>query len=69
MSQETVQRKPLVIVLALAILIGVLDYATGRELIVSPFYLVPICWLTWNVGRKAGLPLSEFIWLKTPSAE
>lgn len=52
--------------LALAILIGVLDYATGRELIVSPFYLVPICWLTWSVGREAGLLLSAacaVIWL------
>ncbi len=66
--QEIVQRKPQVIVLALALalVIGVLDYATGRELIVSPFYLVPICWLTWNVGRKAGLLLSAVcavIWL------
>lgn len=38
--------------------IGVLDYRTGRDAVISAFYLVPICWITWIVGRSAGVALS-----------
>lgn len=48
---------PWVISLALALagLIGFLDYRTGRDVAMSGFYLVPICWASWAAGRRAGL--------------
>ncbi|MEO8428396.1 MAG: PAS domain S-box protein [Verrucomicrobiota bacterium] len=53
---------PKLAVLALALTatagLGVVDYFTGRELTISPFYLVPICWTCWMAGRKAGLWLA-----------
>jgi signal transduction histidine kinase len=39
----------------LAVLVGLLDYFTGYELEVTPFYLVPICWICWALGRNAGI--------------
>lgn len=39
---------------ALVLLIGILDYATGRDFALSAFYLVPICWAGWKVGPRAG---------------
>jgi len=42
----------------LAALVGGLDYITGYELEVSSFFLVPICWACWAMGRKAGLLLA-----------
>jgi signal transduction histidine kinase len=52
--------KPWIIFLALvlAVLVGGLDYATGYDLQVTAFYLIPICWACWGVGRKAGLFLA-----------
>ncbi len=47
-----------VLALVLAGLIGVADYATGYDLQVTAFYLVPICWASWSAGRKAGLSLA-----------
>ena len=44
--------------LILAVLIGVMDYASGYDLQVTAFYLVPICWTSWVVGRKGGLFLA-----------
>ena len=38
--------------------IGSLDYITGRDFAVSPYYLVPICWASWVAGRKAGIWLA-----------
>ena len=32
---------------------GVMDYATGYDLQVTAFYLIPICWASWAAGRKA----------------
>ncbi|MBU6411046.1 MAG: hypothetical protein KGR98_11730 [Verrucomicrobia bacterium] len=48
--------KAVVVLLALALvlLIGFLDYMTGRDLALSAMYLAPICWATWGAGRKAG---------------
>jgi signal transduction histidine kinase len=48
--------KPMVVFLALVLtlLIGSLDYFTGRDFAVSPYYLLPICWTAWAAGRKAG---------------
>jgi signal transduction histidine kinase len=39
-------------------LLGVVDYLTGTELVVSTFYLVPICWACRAAGRTAGLVVS-----------
>lgn len=44
--------------LALAVLIGILNYVTGRDVAMSAFYLVPICWASWVAGRRAGLLLA-----------
>ena len=44
--------------LVLAALVGGLDYATGYDLHVTAFYLVPVCWASWAAGRKAGLLLA-----------
>jgi len=63
-SQHSAQWRPFAIALALAL--GVADYATGREIIILPFYLGPICWATWNAGRNAGIFLAAVcaaIWL------
>jgi signal transduction histidine kinase len=59
--------KPQALVLAvvLAVLIGVVDALTTYEFAVSAFYLIPICWACWAVGRRAGFllaVLSAVIW-------
>jgi signal transduction histidine kinase len=49
-------------VVCLAILlaggIGFLDDVTERDVAMSAFYLVPICWAGWVAGRRAGLLLA-----------
>src|SRR5688500_9085505 len=35
--------------------VGFFDSITGPEVSLSPFYLGPICLITWYVGRKAGI--------------
>jgi diguanylate cyclase (GGDEF)-like protein len=39
-------------------LIGVLDTLTGYELAFSLFYLLPIAFVTWHAGKRAGIALS-----------
>jgi signal transduction histidine kinase len=39
-------------------LIGLVDYLTGRELAASVFYLLPVWYVTWRVGRWAGGSIS-----------
>ena len=54
------------IALVLAALVGTVDYATGRDLAVSAFYLIPICWACWTAGRRPGLWLAglcTLVWL------
>jgi signal transduction histidine kinase len=43
--------------LILAIVIGLLDYLTGREWAISAFYLLPICLAGWVAGRPAGFAI------------
>lgn len=52
--------KPVIVIMALVLTlcIGFLDYITGRDLALSAFYLAPICWGTWAVGRNAGVFLA-----------
>ena len=40
---------------ALAIALGVVDYLTGRELVISAFYLLPTLLAAWVAGRWSGL--------------
>ena len=39
----------------LAIVLGLVDYLTGREWAISALYLLPTCLAGWVVGRSAGL--------------
>lgn len=39
-------------------LLGIIDYATGNEISLSLFYLIPIVLVTWAVNLKTGLFLS-----------
>jgi diguanylate cyclase (GGDEF)-like protein len=41
-------------------LIGLVDYITGVEISLSIFYLAPILFITWKMGRKAGILMSVF---------
>ena len=52
--------KPMVVFLALVLtlVIGSLDYFTGRDFAVSPYYLLPICWAAWMAGRRVGILLA-----------
>ena len=52
--------KPIAVVLvsALLLLIGFLDYVTGRDFALSAFYLLPICWAAWVAGRGVGILLA-----------
>ena len=50
-------------------LLGSLDYATGNELTLSLFYLIPIVLVTWVVDRKTGLFMSFISGLTLLGAE
>jgi hypothetical protein len=52
--------KPAVVILAwvMMLFISSLDYITGRDFALSAFYLIPVCWVCWTVGRKAGITLA-----------
>ncbi|MGH7941899.1 MAG: two-component system sensor histidine kinase NtrB [Limisphaerales bacterium] len=52
--------------IALLFLIGILDLFTGHDLALSAFYLIPICWAGWKIGRQTGILmsfLSAMVWL------
>ena len=48
----------LTLALALDFFLGIIDYLTGRDFALSAFYLIPICWGCWKVGRWAGILLA-----------
>lgn len=50
-------------------LLGLIDYATGNELNISLFYLIPIALVTWAVDHKTGLFLSLISGLMLLGAE
>lgn len=52
--------RPWVVVLTLLLsgVVGLADYLAGFEVDVTAFYLLPIFWASWAVGRKTGLILS-----------
>lgn len=50
-------------------LLGLIDYATGNELNISLFYLIPIVLVTWAVDHRMGLFLSFISGLTLLGAE
>jgi signal transduction histidine kinase len=44
--------------LAMAMSVGVVGCATGYDFHLTAFYLLPVCWVSWVAGRKAGRYLS-----------
>jgi signal transduction histidine kinase len=48
----------LFLALGLAATVGFLDYITGYDVLLSPFYLIPICLAAWLGGQRTGLLLS-----------
>ena len=65
---STAHSSLLVIVIGVltVILVGLVDLATGAEISLAIFYLVPIAFTTWFAGRMPGLFtafLSAFTWL------
>ncbi len=55
---EKDRRIAIVFVLAAMCCVGVLDYATGEEYSFSIFYLVPISFAAWSMGRNVGISVS-----------
>jgi len=55
-EERSLQSKVLATVaaVALAALLGALDYLTGRDWAISAFYLLPTCLAAWMAGRWAG---------------
>jgi len=47
-----------IVALFVAFLIGIIDYKTGYELSLSIFYLLPITFIVWFVGKNAGVFIS-----------
>lgn len=60
MADFSRQPKPLLSIfgILLTLLIGIVDYLTGFRISVSVFYLGPICFVTWFVGKRAGTFMS-----------
>ena len=54
--RERKPRRPVLIALALALVggIGLLDHVTGWEVYFSTFYLAPVCFAAWSMGRRVG---------------
>ncbi|MDY7032849.1 MAG: diguanylate cyclase [Thermodesulfobacteriota bacterium] len=46
--------------LILTVCIGIVRYLTGPEYALSLFYLLPICTVTWFLGKRAGI-LTSFV--------
>src|SRR6266571_5535267 len=44
-------------------MIGALDLLTGPDISLSLFYLLPITFVTWRIGRSAGFALSFCVWV------
>jgi signal transduction histidine kinase len=50
----------------MAIVLGIVDYLTGREWAISAFYLLPTCLTAWVAGRWAGFAVGALctgVWL------
>jgi signal transduction histidine kinase len=40
------------------LVVGVIDRLTGPEVLLAPFYLLPVVVVTWNLGRLAGVVIT-----------
>ncbi len=49
--------------------IGLCDYATGAELLITVFYLIPISIYAWAVGMRAGIAMAVISELTETSAD
>jgi PAS domain S-box-containing protein len=58
-----------VLALVLVAVIGVVDSVTEWDIHVTAFYLVPIAWVCWSAGRRAGLVLAVVATLTWSIAE
>lgn len=68
-AMEALDRLPLtahiVISVLLIVLISALDNVTGKDVNLAIFYLIPVAWATWFIGRWTGLffaVLSAAVW-------
>ena len=60
------KRRGLALAAILSVIVGVVDYFTGRELQVVPLYLMPVGLATWSGGRRTGMlfaVLCATVWL------
>ena len=51
--------------------VGILDFSTGNEIVISLFYLIPIALVTWLVGQWLGIVasiISSAVWVGTDVA-
>jgi len=53
------RRWTMALAMASAALVGWVNHAAGFELHLTAFYLLPICWICWAVGRTAGLVMAS----------
>src|SRR5262245_10481550 len=51
---------PFILALALAIAVGLIDYLTGDEITVDPFYAIPILLIVWLGNRKLAIVIAIF---------
>jgi len=51
---------PFILALALAIAVGLIDYLTGDEITVDPFYCIPILLIVWFGNRNLAIVISIF---------
>jgi diguanylate cyclase (GGDEF)-like protein len=42
------------------VLFGVIDYMTGYEVSFSVFYLLPVCYVAWSLGKRPAVVISFF---------
>ncbi|MCB0322436.1 MAG: DUF4118 domain-containing protein [Bdellovibrionales bacterium] len=63
--------RPLAFVAAVALVLGIcwLDYWTGRELSISPLYLLPVAYVAWSLGRGPGLGVAVLCAISWYAAE
>jgi signal transduction histidine kinase len=49
---------PFILALALAVTLGLIDYLTGDEISIDPFYSIPILLIVWLGNRKLAIVIS-----------
>ena len=37
---------------------GYFDWLTGPEIDFALFFLIPVCWVTWQIGQKEGIAIA-----------